>query len=80
MKNRITLTIDPEVAKRARKVVRANNTSVSALVEELLYSAPIPGGERRESFVDRWAGKFAVAEAPPDDQRMTALKSGIRTA
>jgi hypothetical protein len=78
MKNRITLTIDPEVARRARKVARANNTSVSALVEELLRTVPIPGGERRESFVDRWAGRFAVAEASPDDQRMKALKSKHR--
>jgi hypothetical protein len=75
MKNRITLTIDPEVARRARKVARAKNTSVSGLVEELLRSAPIPGGEKRESFVDRWAGKFAVAEASPDDPRMAALRS-----
>ena len=75
MKNRITLTIDPEVARRARKVARARNTSVSGLVEELLRSAPLPGGEMRGSFVDRWAAKFVVADASPDDQRMAALKS-----
>lgn len=33
------------------------------------------GGEKRESFVDRWAGRFAVAESTADDQRMAALKS-----
>ena len=75
MKNRITLTIDPAVARRAKKVARANNTSVSGLVEELLRSAPIPGGEKQRSFVDRWAGKFSVAESSPGDRRMAALKA-----
>jgi hypothetical protein len=75
MKNRITLTIDPAVARRAKKVARARNTSVSGLVEDLLRSAPIPGGEKRSSFVDRWAGKFTVAESSPGDQRMAALKT-----
>jgi hypothetical protein len=75
MKNRMTLTIDPAVARRARKAARAKNTSVSGLVEELLRSAPIPGGEKRGSFVDRWAGKFAVAQTLPGDQRMVVLKA-----
>ena len=74
MKNRITLTIDPEVARRARKVARAKNTSVSGLVEELLRFAPIPG-EKRGSFVDRWEGKFVVAETLPGDRRMIVLKT-----
>jgi len=75
MKQRVTLTLDPEVARRAKKVARARNTSVSGLVEDLLRSAPVPGGEKRDSFVERWAGKFSVAESSPGDQRMAFLKA-----
>jgi hypothetical protein len=80
MKNRITLTIDPAVARRAKKVARAKKTSVSGLVEELLRSAPLPGEKERSSFVDRWAGKFAVAESMPGDQRMALLKARYQLA
>lgn len=75
MKKRITLTIDPAVARRARKVARAKKTSVSGMVQELLRSVPISGGEKRGSFVDRWAGKFTVAESLPGDRRMAVLKT-----
>jgi hypothetical protein len=75
MKNRITLTLDPAIVKRARKAARAKNTSVSGLVEDLLRSASIPGEEKRSSFVERWAGKFSVAESLPDDRRMAFLKA-----
>jgi hypothetical protein len=75
MKNRLTFTIDPAIAKRARTLARARNTSVSGLVEELLRSAPFPGREKQGSFVERWAGKFSVAETSPGDQRMGLLKA-----
>ncbi len=75
MKSRVTLTIDPEVARRAKKVARSRNTSFSGLVEDLLRTAQIPGGERDGSFVDRWAGKFRVADSAAGDRRMKALKS-----
>jgi len=77
MKKRITLTIDPLVAKRAKKVARTRNTSVSGLVEDLLRSVPL-SGERRSSFVERWTGKFSIADSPPDDQRMAYLKARYR--
>jgi hypothetical protein len=75
MKNRIMLTIDPAIVKRAKKAARKKNTSVSGLVEELLRSASIPGEEKRGSFVERWTGKFRVAEGLPDDRRMAFLKT-----
>jgi hypothetical protein len=75
MKGRITLTIDPTVARRARKVARARNTTVSGLVEDLLRAATIPGGEKQGRFVDRWAGRFVVPETTEGDDRMAALKA-----
>jgi hypothetical protein len=75
MKNRITLTIDPAIVKRAKKEARIRNTSLSGLVEELLRSASLSRGENSDSFVDRWAGKFMPVETLPGDRRMTLLKA-----
>ncbi len=75
MKSRVTLTIDPKVARHAKRVARSRNTSVSGLVEDLLRAAPIPGGEKDGSFVDRWAGRFTVANSAAGDRRMKVLKS-----
>jgi len=73
MKRRITLTIDPAVTRRAKKLAHARRTSVSGLVEEFLRSAPMSADEKSESFAERWAGRFQVAKARPGDRRMRAL-------
>lgn len=75
MKNRVTLSIDPAVTRRAKKLAHAKRTSVSGLVEQFLRSAPIAGEEQTPSFVERWAGKFSVAKSAPRDLRMKALKA-----
>ena len=78
MKRRITLTIDPAVTRRAKKLAYTRQTSVSALVEEFLRSAPMAGGEKATSFLDRWTGKFKVARGRRGDSRMKALKARYR--
>lgn len=78
MKHRITLSIDPTVTRRAKKLAYARKTSVSGLVEQFLRSAPMAGGEKAPSFVERWAGKFTVARAAPGDPRMNAIKEKYR--
>ena len=75
MKNRVTLSIDPAVTRRAKKLAYAKRTSVSGLVEQFLRSAPIAGEEKTPSFVERWAGKFSVAKSAPRDLRMKALRA-----
>lgn len=75
MKRRITLTIDPAVVRHAKRMARVRRTSLSGLVEDLMRSASSPGGEEPGSFVDRWTGKFTVAESEPGDQRMAILKA-----
>ena len=75
MKNRVTLSIDPAVTRRAKKLAYAKRTSVSGLVEQFLRSAPITGEEETPSFVERWAGKFSVAKSAPRDLRMKALRA-----
>jgi Family of unknown function (DUF6364) len=78
MKRRITLTIDPAVTRRAKKLAHARRTSVSGLVEEFLRTAPLATGDTRESFAERWAGKFGVARTAPGDRRMRMLKARYR--
>jgi hypothetical protein len=73
MKDRITLTIDPAVARRAKKLARARQTSVSGLVEEFLRDAPLSGNEASESFVDSWAGRFELIVDPTPNPRRERL-------
>jgi hypothetical protein len=78
VKHRIALSIDPTVTERAKKLASASRTSASGLVERFLRSAPMAGGEKAPSFVERWAGKFTVARAAAGDPRMRAIKERYR--
>jgi hypothetical protein len=78
VKRRVTLTIDPAISRRARRLAHVRRTSVSALVEGFLRSAPLAEGDRRISFVQRWAGKFMPARSAASDARMKALKRRYR--
>jgi len=74
MKSRITLTIDPGVAKRAKRIARNRKTNVSALIEELVRNASVTGEEKVHSFVDKWTGKLRVRTPKGSDPRLGALK------
>jgi len=74
MKQRITLTIDPEAAQRAKKLARARRTSVSGLVQDLLNSAPLPQQAGKASIAEKWLGKLTLKPAVPTDVRMTGLR------
>lgn len=74
MKDRVTLTLDPAVNRRAKQLARERGTSVSALVEEHLRTTPL-AGERKKSFLDRWAGRFRLAKGRAGDSKMRALKA-----
>lgn len=81
MKRRITLTMDPAVARRAKRLAHARKTSVSALIEDFVRRAPLAGetnaglAEPTIPFARRWAGKFRVAASDSSDARLTALKA-----
>jgi len=62
MKNRLSLTIDPLIARKAKRVAKNQNKSLSALVEGLL-SDVVRGGHKPEplaSFSQRWQGKLSL--------------------
>lgn len=73
MKTRLTVTIDPDILDRAKKLAYARKTNVSALVEDLLRTAPATAKD--EDFATRWAGKYTLAPSNEDDVRMRALKA-----
>ena len=74
MKNRVTLTIDPQIVKKAKKIAHAQRTSVSALVEGLVRQAPASSRKPESSFVERWSGKFRLRESGKPDLKLDYLK------
>lgn len=75
MKERITITLDPEVVRHGKRVARARETSLSGLIEDLLREQGRP--ERRQpagSFSKRWRGKLTL-RADAADELLQALKA-----
>ena len=78
MKSRITLTMDPEISKRAKKIAHSRRTSVSALIEDLVRHTPISAKKAEVPFVQKWAGKFRLRHSSTPDPRLEALKKRYR--
>lgn len=75
MKSRVTLTMDVEIAKRAKKIAHARRTSVSALIEDLIRRTTVSTRRSAAGFVETWAGKFDVRNSDKADRRLEALKN-----
>jgi mRNA-degrading endonuclease RelE of RelBE toxin-antitoxin system len=75
MKSRVTLTVDPEVIKKAKKIAHVRRTSVSALIEDLLRQTPISSDREEASVVGKWAGKFRLRRSAKPDARLECLKN-----
>jgi len=73
MKSRVTLTIDPEIAGRAKKIAHARKTSVSALVEDLIRRTPV-SPKLEQDFVEKWAGKLRLRRPSNTEPRFEYLK------
>jgi hypothetical protein len=76
MKNRYTLTLDPEISHQAKNLAKKRGTSLSSMVEKLLLNEI--GTQKKESgkdvsFSQRWAGKIELAEK--NEPRYHTLKS-----
>lgn len=65
MKQRLTITVDAEVAPVAKRYARSRGMSLSSLVEQALRELTAEEAEA-PSFVEQWAGKFAPAERHGD--------------
>ena len=75
MKSRVTLTVDPKVIKKAKKIAHVRRTSVSALVEDLLRQIPVSSDREEASFVEKWKGKFRLRKPATPDARLEYLKN-----
>lgn len=80
MKNRLSLTIDPVIARKAKRVAKLQNRSLSSLVEAMLSEAVSDGAvpERKGSFSKRWSGKLDLE--PKSEPRFNHLgeKYGLK--
>ncbi len=66
--------MDPEIAKKAKQIAHARQTSVSALIEDLLRAASISPTKKQASFADKWTGKLRLRTPTRPDLRFEALK------
>lgn len=74
MKTRVTITLDPEVVRKAKTVAQARRTNLSALVEDLLRQTATEAAPRSTKFTRKWAGKFEAREPDGRDELLEALR------
>lgn len=68
MKQKLTITVDPEVVIAAKRHARSRGVSLSALVERALRAEAAVG---EPSFASRWRGRLQAASR--DDPLYDAL-------
>lgn len=68
MKQKLTITVDPEVLVAAKRYARSRGVSLSSLIERALRDQAAVG---EPSFTSRWRGQFRPANR--DDARYAGL-------
>ncbi len=68
MKKKLTITVDAEVIRMAKRYARSRGMSLSSLIEQSLREM-VEG--TTPSFASRWRGRFRAAER--NDPRSDAL-------
>ena len=66
--------MDPEIAKKAKRIAHARRTSVSALIEDLLRATPVSSKTNDSYSIDKWIGKFQVRKSAKSDPKLEHLK------
>lgn len=73
MKTRVTITLDPDTHRRAKRTAAARHTTVSGLIDSLLQAADAPPPS---SLVEEMIGSAKLLDlAPGADPLYDALKS-----
>ena len=75
MRDRLTVTIDSNLAARVRRTAHLRRTSVSGVIEDSLRTSLHSNRPSKRPFVERWAGRFSVAAASSENPRLDAIKS-----
>ncbi len=73
MKQRVNLTIDPTVLRKAKQAAHQRHTSVSQLIEDLLISVTRSTAKAPEDIVEKWAGKLKLIPRDVSDPRREHL-------
>ncbi len=63
MKKRVTITLDPQIHDRAKRVARARKTTLSGLVESCLKGSSLET-ERSGTLVDEMIGSASLRDPP----------------
>ncbi|MFP4351290.1 MAG: DUF6364 family protein [Puniceicoccaceae bacterium] len=69
MKVTLTVSVDEDLAERAKAKARREKRSLSSLVEQGLRETDASTSTR----VDAWAGRFSMPERDPGDPRLNAI-------
>ncbi len=73
MKARVTITLDPEIHRRAKQQARKKHTTVSGLIESLLAGETSP---RKQGLAASLVGSATLKEIPSgSDPLFDTLKS-----
>ncbi|MDA0348072.1 MAG: DUF6364 family protein [Verrucomicrobia bacterium] len=70
MKSRVTITLDPKIHERAKRLARRRRASVSGLIESLLSEQQEPDG----SIVDSMIGSSTLKPSKSGDTKQEALQ------
>lgn len=78
MKDRVTLTLDPALVRRGKRLARVRHMSFSGLVADLIRRSETVPAASGQLFVERWTGKFRPAPADSTDPLQQALRRKYR--
>jgi hypothetical protein len=73
MKERLTVTLDPTVVRKAKALAVSRETNFSALIESLLRKDIENSRRSKGLFTDKWLGKLSLKTAAEGDLRAKAL-------
>ncbi len=65
MKKRVTITLDPAIHERAKRLAKKRNTSVSGLFESYVTASAARGERDEGTLVDEMIGSAELREPPP---------------
>lgn len=72
MKTRVTMTLDPQLHARAKRLARQRRTSVSGLFEAYLREQPDPAGSQVEKLIG--SGTLKKPGTTPDPRREALIE------
>ncbi len=74
MKTKLTLSVDPEIVRKAKALSKLTNRSVSEFFEEAVEKAAGRSSLRTKSWSEEWGGSLSITDADVvGDERLAKL-------